>query len=623
MMTAGKKALRLLVTASIALVGSLKVAQPVSASPTESSLDLVILVDESASLSTSDVRAEIRAVQSLVARRELSRDDASTRLITQVAIAGFGSGSEAVDEKCPPIVVKISNVEDLIRCADRVERRTSTGQHTDFAKAFEYASEVFRAQGRKGSVRAVILLTDGKYDPVGKRGTSGLTAADIVTLNSSTAALRSDGAQIWPLGFGQVEEEELNELARSGARSNCPTGRDPYAIVADDETLGDYLLEILDATICVKSGRPEPTPYDYEVHPFVNEVTLTVRGSSTDPQVIVEATAKSLCAGEWKKAQDDSLACTVKVTGTDVGVWKITAPGSASGSTPTVETSQSGRVDLRLVECEATTATISVSRIDGTPIAWNSTGTSGSQFSYPRAIVVDTAIRSEIASTVLSSADRDVTFQASAGQTREIEAALAGAQADFVWLNASVDTCEIGLATTPTTVRQPSTSTPIAEELPNDEGSVFPWLWLLFAILVLGLLLWLARRRSRQGQFPSGTELKQRNIAQNPAANWNTRADLSGLREMRLNVDRNGWLVEAEDENAELIIRRVRSRAEGDFVLIQPARGVDGEAALEGTRASHAFSITGEPGSGISVRNTYIRVDLPEELEEIDEDSDE
>lgn len=615
--------MRLLVTAGTALVGSLIVAQPVSASQTESSLDLVILVDESASLSSSDVRAEIRAVQSLVSRRELSRDDASTRLSTQVAIAGFGSGSEAVDEKCSPIVVTITNVEDLIRCADQVQRRTSAGQHTDFAKAFEYASEVFRTQGRAGSFRAVILLTDGKYDPVGKRGSSGLTADDIVALNSATAALREDGAQIWPLGFGQVEEDELNELAKSGARSNCPTGRDPYAIVADDETLGDYLLEILGSLICVDVDPPKPTPYDYEVHPFVNEVTLTVRGASADPQVIVEATAKSLCAGEWKKAQDDSLACTVKVTGSDVGVWKITAPGSASSNTPTVETSQSGRIDLRLGQCKATTATISVSRIDGTPIAWNATGTSGSEFSFPRAVVLDTTSRNEIASTVLSSADREVTYQEPAGQTQEIEAALAGGQADFVWLNASVDTCEITLAPTPTIVGQPSTSSPIAEETPSDEGSGFPWLWLLFAILVLGALLWLARRRSQQGRFPSGTELKQRNVAQNPAANWNTRADLSGLREMRLNVDRNGWLVEAEDDNADLIVRRVRSRTEGDFVLIQPARGAEGEEALEGTRASHAFGVTGEPGSGISVRSTFIRVDLPEELEEVDEDNEE
>jgi hypothetical protein len=482
---------------------------------------------------------------------------------------------------------------------------------------------VFRTQGREGSVRAVILLTDGKYDPVGKRGSSGLTADDIVALNSATAALREDGAQIWPLGFGQVEEDELNELAKSGARSNCPTGRDPYAIVADDESLDKYLLEILGATICVKPGGPEPTPYDYEVHPFVNEVTLTVRWASADPQVIVKATKKSLCAGEWKKAQDDSLACTVKVTGSDVGVWNITAPGSASGNTPTVETSQSGRIDLRLVQCESTNATISISRIDGTPITWNATDASGSEFSYPRAILVDTTSRSEIASTVLSSADRAVTFQAPAGQTQEIEVTLAGDQAEFVWLNASGDTCEIRPAPTVTTVRETATSTPVVEETLSDEGSGFPWLWLLLAILVLGLLLWLLRRRSQQGRFPSGTELKQRNVTQNPAANWNTRADLSGLREMRLNVDRNGWLVEAEDDNADLIVRRVRSRAEGDFVLIQPARGADGEEASEGTRASHAFSITGEPGGGISVRSTYIRVDLPEELEEVDEDNEE
>jgi len=172
------------------------------------SLDLVILVDESSSLKPADVQAEIQAVAGLVARRELSNKSLKVR----IAIAGFGSGENAVDEKCPPLIVTTRNVRDLIDCSDLVRRRSKSGQHTDFAKALSYASQTFRNLGTSASARVVILMTDGKYDPVGKRSSSGLTEADRDALDEATSALRADGVQIWPLGFGQVERDELDDL---------------------------------------------------------------------------------------------------------------------------------------------------------------------------------------------------------------------------------------------------------------------------------------------------------------------------------------------------------------------------------------------------------------------------
>jgi len=580
------------------------------------SLDLVILVDESASLKSADVQAEIQAVAGLVARRELSDQSLKVR----IAIAGFGSGKNAVDEKCPPLIVTTKSVRDLIDCSDLVRRRTSSGQHTDFAKALTYASQTFQSLGTSASARVVILMTDGKYDPVGKRSGSGLTDADRDALDEATSALRADGAQIWPLGFGQVERDELDDLARKGAPSTCPTGRQPYAIVAAGRSLDEYLLEILGATICGDIGGRESVPYDYKVHPFVNEVTLTVRGASDEPNVVVVSTKKSLCAGEWKQAEDGSLACNVKVGGADTGVWRITSASAASDEVPTVETSQSGRVDLRLSACKETSAVVSVSRIDNTEIAWNADG----GFAFPRAAIVDVSNREEIASTVLTASDRTATFSRSGAASREIEVALASGQADFVWLTASVDTCEVAPVTT-TTLSSPSTTvgssvvTDCDGDGDGDGCEPFPWWLIVLALLLLAALWWFLRRRSKQGRFPVGTELRQRNVAQNPAANWNTRADLSGLREMSFSVDRNGWLVEAEEDQADIIVRRIRSRTEGDFVVVQPARGGDGTEAQEGTQASHAFSVSGESGGGIPIRSTYIRIEVPEELEDDEE----
>jgi LPXTG-motif cell wall-anchored protein len=571
----------------------------------------VILVDESSSLKNADVQAEIQAVAGLVARRELSDESLKVR----IAIAGFGSGDRAVDEKCPPLVVTTKNVRDLIVCSDLVRRRTGSGQHTDFAKALTYASETFRTVGGSGVARVVILMTDGKYDPVGKRSASGLTDAQRDALDEATASLRADGAQIWPLGFGQVEKEELDDLARSGAPSTCPTGRQPYAIVAAGRSLDEYLLEILGATICKDIGGEEPIPYDYKVHPFVNEVTLTVRGASEEPSVLVTSTNKSLCVGDWKRAEDGSLACSVKVGGADTGIWKITQASTASDVAPTVETSQSGRVDLRLSSCKETSAVVSVSRIDNSAIVWNAVG----GFTFPRVAIVDVSNREEIASTVLTASDRTASFARSGADSREIEVALASGQADFVWLTASVDACDVATPATATTLSSPTTTIGAVDAVDDAEPGGVPWWLIVLGLLLLAALLWFLRRRSQQSRFPAGTELRQRNVAQNPAANWNTRADLSGLREMHFSVDRNGWLVEAERDQADVIVRRLRSRTEGDFVVVQPARVGDGTAAQEGSQASHAFSVAGESGGGIPIRNTFIRIEVPEELEDEEE----
>lgn len=581
-------------------------------------LDLVILVDESSSLSSSDVQAEIRAVISLIARRELSGENT----ITQVAIAGFGSGVAAVDEKCAPTFVTIDNVFDLIICAQKVRRRSSTGQHTDFAMAFKYASATFEKMENINSSRfvelrrAVILLTDGKYDPDGKRDSSGLTAEDILALNESTAALRKDDAQIWPLGFGKAEEDELNDLARSGAKARCKKVSDPYAIIADDNTLDASLLKILGAVLCVGVVPPIPIGPIY-VHAFVNEVVLTVRGITDEPDVFVDATKKVLCVGDWKLAKDGSQSCIVKVAGADVGKWEI-----SSSQEGTLETSQSGRVDLRLSDCKDSSATVSVSRIDGTEILWNLSYELG----FPRAVVVDTANRKEIGSILLTSDDNQVTLSKSGSALKELEVSLAidlpeGKQYNFDWLTASPGSCEV-VVSPPATSLVPTSLVTIPEvTVPEPPDSGPPWLLILLGFALLLGLGWYLRRRSRNGKFPYGAEFQQRNVARNPAAKWNTRADLSGLREVFFIVDRNSWLVEASKEDANLTVRKLGSKAEDAFDIVQTPTGAGQGEAEQGVRSTHAFSYADDLGSGINFRDTFIRVVVPEDLE--DEDNDE
>ena len=579
-------------------------------------LDLVILVDESASLASSDVRDEVRAVQSLVARRELSGSDLTVR----IAIAGFGSGENAVDEKCPLQVVSTANVADFIRCADQVSRRSSSGQHTDFAKAFDYASSVFNSKSEPSVGRAVILLTDGKYDPFGKLKTVGLTAADASELESATTSLREDGAQIWPLGFGQVSEDELNDLAKNGASSLCQAGRQPYAIIAQGALLGDYLLEILGGIICTRAGAVTELPYDLPVHPLVNEVTLTVRSTSVDPKVIVKASGKELCQGDWKKANDGSLSCVVTVSGEDTGIWTITTTDSGTGvNKPTVEASQKGRIDLRFDKCDESGAVVNVARIDQTLINWVADGNP----EFPNAEFSAPSLNLQLGLTRLSNNQVSINWENVPDAQSEVFVKLAAGQDDFVWLTASEDKCVIEAKSgSSSTVVSPGTTVVGTSDGDNGGGGGPPWVWILLLVGLAALVGWLLKKKFDKAKFPVGSEFRQRNISQNPAAKWNTRADIGGQKKVKFIFDQNGWLVETDSDDADLILQRGKKSSEGDFLVTQPPQSGADIISTAGTELTYTFSIQGELGGGIPFKGTFVGVEVPAEIED-EEDQDE
>ena len=580
----------------------------VSASPIQQGLDLVILVDESASLTSSDVRDEVQAVASLVARRELSGIDLEVR----IAIAGFGSGDNAVDEKCPLQLVTTDNVVDFVRCADQVSRRSSSGQHTDFAKAFEYASSVFNSESRPLAGRAVILLTDGKYDPFGKLKSAGLTAADASALELATTSLRKDGAQIWPLGFGQVSEDELNNLAKNGAPSKCEAGRQPYATIAQDTSLGDYLLEILGAIICVGGEGPKRMPYNFDVHPLVSEVTLTVRLTSVEPSVKVVASGKELCQGAWKEANDDSLSCVVEVSGADTGMWLITTTESELVKKPTVENSIKGRIDLRFDKCDKSGAVVNVTRIDNTSINWVTDG----KPEFPNAEFSAPLLDLQLGLTRLSGDQVSVKWENIPDAGSEVFVKLAAGQDDFVWLTASEDNCVIGSVVVPSSTVAPATTTVVDSSDGEGDSDGPPWVWIVLLIVLAAVVGWLLKKNSDRGKFPVGAEFRQRNVSQNPAAKWNTRADIGGLKKASFVVDQNGWLVASDSDGAELILQRVRKRSVGDFSVTQPPQAGADIGSTAGTESFYTFSIQGELGSGILYKGTYVTVEVPAEIED-------
>ena len=599
---------RVLATLGLVTVSSFFAGPMADAKDDAKALEIVLLADESASMSMSDINDEIDAIVALVSRRELSGDSPSTR----IAVAGFGSGLNAVAEKCPMQQVNTANVNDFRDCVEKIGRRSGSGVHTDFASAFEYAVEIFNASNSVDPSRVVILLTDGKYDPFGKRGDGEPTSLEVSSLEDATDALREIRAQIWPIGFGKVLEEELQNLARSGAPSECSNARQPYAIIGQDGLRGEYLLEILEATICAGIKPPQPTPYDLDVHPFANNVVITVRGAISDPEVKIKGDGRNLC-DEWSSAADSSLACDVNVGTEDVGVWTITSDAGA-----TAETSLSGEIAITFQSCAANEAVIEVRRksLDGySDVKW----LTGSGISYPEATIsagdasvvftVDAAIKKvDLSGLVLASTDT-------------LNVSLSGEQKEFVWLTATSDSCQIGVVPSSTQLNPTPTGGTTDNDVIVDPPKPPIWPWVLLALVLLGLIVWIFKRRLASGRFPIGADLKQRIASQGSDAQWSSQVDLSGRKKVGISYGSNGWVVESGDGLSDFFVApsSKRNKNLGDFVLTIPAQNnSDNGQSLEGSESYHTYVLATDRNSRVQIRGGSIRIEVPEEIKDED-----
>ncbi|MGW0203986.1 vWA domain-containing protein, partial [Nonomuraea sp. NPDC003201] len=232
-------------TAAVALLPTAASASPPS---DVKPVRVVVLVDESGSLSGQDVARE-RAASQLIALSELSPQ-------SQVAVVGFGSsngpGQAAVDIACPLTGVETAqDRESLSRCVEKLRRRTSDeGGDTDHAAALEQALDIMNAPDDQQRAKIVFLLTDGVLDV----RNSPQYGADAQARNRNARAqidrsLRdADKArvQIWPLGFGSADKTSLDAFAAGGWRQPCgdqETATPRARVVATSADVERSLLE--------------------------------------------------------------------------------------------------------------------------------------------------------------------------------------------------------------------------------------------------------------------------------------------------------------------------------------------------------------------------------------------
>ncbi|MEV0678901.1 vWA domain-containing protein [Actinosynnema sp. NPDC050436] len=314
---------------------------------------IAVLVDESSSLAEDDVVRE-REAAALIALGEFAPG-------SSVSVVGFGSdngvpGQTPVDVVCPPVTVGTAqDRQRLSDCVGRLKRRTpQEGDGTDHAAALQQA--LSHLTGTPGDEpRMVFLLTDGKLDV----GSSPRYGPDNVNDQRNKAALAQidtllaqavrDRVQVWPLGFGDVDRDQLQRFAEKGYQGSCGPGspKPGATVVAGSSDVAGALLTAFSSARCAGTGpiRSQELGTGQDT-----EVGLDIPFIATDGSIIVVK-------------QDPRVV----VTYVDPSGAQVPKAGTAGGSTFQVS-GENGPVEaLRVVNPQPGRWTVRVKSFPGVP----------------------------------------------------------------------------------------------------------------------------------------------------------------------------------------------------------------------------------------------------------------
>ncbi|MEV6236531.1 vWA domain-containing protein [Lentzea sp. NPDC051838] len=223
--------------------------------------NIVVLVDESSSISAQDMDRE-REAAALIALGEFAPS-------STIAVVGFGSdngGQSPVDVVCPPSTVATAqDRQRLSDCTRNLKSRTE-GDGTDHAAALQQALSYLK--GDKQGPKLVFLLTDGKldvtdsprYGPDNIGDQRNRTAHDLIGTLLQEA--NKEKIQAWPLGFGDVDQAQLDRFAKGsfqgqcGAKSPTPTATK----VNSSADVAQALIKAFQAGRCAGASDIQRTP---------------------------------------------------------------------------------------------------------------------------------------------------------------------------------------------------------------------------------------------------------------------------------------------------------------------------------------------------------------------------
>lgn len=312
-------------------------------------VSVVILVDESGSLTEDDVRRERQAAELLAVGEFAKR--------SQVEVVGFGSKNdprhEAVDVVCRLTSLETrQNRQALQNCIGELHRRTpEEGNDTDHSAALSRALTTLRGVTDPEQAKIVFLLTDGVLDVrnsphLGTTPEARQTAARRDIEGHLREAERL-GVQIWPLGFGDADLAQLNGFAVGRPCNLLEVSRPRARVIQDRRQLFQAMVEAYSAARCAGHDVGDPqilaggrtVDYELRISPIATDGSITV--VKRDPRFQVSYFDPK---GREVPKNGEFDGSTFEVSGEDTGVeglrirdplpgtWRVqvTAPAGAA-----------------------------------------------------------------------------------------------------------------------------------------------------------------------------------------------------------------------------------------------------------------------------------------------------
>ncbi|GAA1985938.1 hypothetical protein GCM10009799_09250 [Nocardiopsis rhodophaea] len=376
----GRRNIVLVAAAALLLTGNVPAAAAPSAlrEPDDEGgrsqpLDIVILVDESGSLTDDDVDEEVKAA-STIAQSVLNPG-------SRVTVVGFGSnngvsGQDAAREVCRPTLVEEGNGgQYLADCVSDLHRRDKEeGNDTDHAEALSRALAYLDDSGAPDdAAKMIFLLTDGALD-VPNSPNYGRSAGDrndnalkVVDRHLETA--RDSGVQVWPLGFGSsIDRDQLDAFAAGGSQQTCNDMdvATPSARVVDSSAeVVRSLQEALAAASCaglsppdsesLPGGRTAELTVDIPVIATEGALTVTKNNPAitveyVDPQGEVVPSQGDHDGAEFSRSGENSAVEVLRIVDPRPGTWKVrlTSPSGSEEELVTATAQWQGRINTFL-----------------------------------------------------------------------------------------------------------------------------------------------------------------------------------------------------------------------------------------------------------------------------------
>lgn len=473
-------------------------------------VDIIILVDESASLSSAAVRSEKDALQKIVSSIVISNEG------IRLGILPFSSGADSPRDvpECDLTETDPSGIANLTKCVNQVVRQQKRGRaDTDFAQAIEKAVSNF---SDSQATKIVVLLTDGKYDP---DGNESISPAEQASLDEVLQDAKAKKVSLWSLGFGKADIKALQSYIDKTFDGSESCSTKSTAVLAEGLDLSEKFEKIIDYATCTGhiSGSANPN-FDFSVSPLLSKINIEASaetGSLRDSSVVVkDANGEEMCevpeivAGRWR--------CSETLSGDNAGKWTIT---DRTGKDLSIDVTYSGRINIEVIDCkikndQTPAPKIRLTRADEEVIDFDVEGVNWPKVEYKVSRGEDDSFASGSNDLYLSESKILGSSNFVVGDKISVKPDSSG---QLLIRVVGIANCTIGGDPPPTTTLLPPTTPPppppttLPPVCPPDCPPPSPP-WLLYILIVAllsggGFFAW----KKMGKKFPEGAELQVRN----------------------------------------------------------------------------------------------------------------